>query len=198
MPILGLTLLFCSDYLLAKSTKLNARLGMASFTSTSQATPAGGTVQSTGAPEFTYNFFLKPHLAIYLGADFFPAKQEGGVSLWGIKMGAKYYFYHLGVPIVRKTKEIESVSYKRWSAYGLGEVKQYNYFLGTNPSITNNEIEEKGTFFNYNIGLGVDYRINTEWDLNFEISNPILTQASTDDRINYSGRVILMGLGYHF
>lgn len=185
---------FFSGQVFATDLKIKtiARANALILQSTSQA-GSGGNYTKILAPDLSVLAHLNEKFALGMGIDFYYSKSN--LDFWGQRIFARRYFYGSGIPMTIKTENMEANTIEKFAFYWGGEFKRITYSLGSNKDLIQN-YELEGNFYNINGILGGDYRINSEYEINTEISYTAIALTATDNRIKANSLIVGVGVSY--
>lgn len=146
-------------------------------------------------PDLEFLTFWTSQNAFNIGTDLYFNYSDGSVSLFGVKLGYRHYYWGVGYPEIVHTEYIQGEGLTKYAGYYGIELKRYTYFLGSNV-LEENDFEQNGTFYNFNILTGIDYKLSRSLELNGEISYTLMPLASSDDRIKLSAIILYFGIAF--
>lgn len=146
-------------------------------------------------PDLSTNYFLAPKHSLGVGLDAY--FNLNALNLWSVRIYYNYYFKGQGHAMISENEhfKIEEMSKSSW--YMGPEIRNYHYFLTTEQEaklfINNENIDNTGSYFNFCIKLGYEYRLNQTYAFNLEASQGLASLASSDDRFNNKGSLLIFG-----
>ncbi|HLE10242.1 MAG: hypothetical protein A2504_04920 [Bdellovibrionales bacterium RIFOXYD12_FULL_39_22] len=172
--------------------KLSFRFANGLFYQTNTLYSQGSTLALL-SPDLNLLYFWNPRHSVGLGGDLYFNYTAGNIALYGMRGNYRWYFKGEGYPQKNIHPMLEVSSISSYAFYAGGALKKYEYYLGGNSS-EESSFEQRGSFFDLDACVGIDYRIGNTTELNFELNFSLLALASTDDRIRMGNALVLFGI----
>lgn len=191
-------ILFCVNSLGAEnqySSQLLLRTGFGSFANTgTQAGSSGG----TGGFNLQYISYLNSRLAYGFGYQAQFDLNTKSIPISGLEIIGRIHFWNQGTVVTTKSAWGELETHAQYAPYFGMLYGKRQFFLGPDKESSDTTKQLAGEHSVINAGLGLDYRLSRNFELNAEYLTSVLTFTTTDPRVKIGESVLWLGLGYIF
>lgn len=121
----------------------------------------------------------------------------GTTSLYAFGANYRYYFHGVGSYLETNTPELSIKTKTKWSSFFNVAINKYTYFLGKNK-VDETRFDQNGSFFNFDLGVGTEYDISSDFRIFTDLNYTLLSFASSDDRVKFKGVLFSVGIMKEF
>lgn len=160
----------------------------------SNAGTRGGSSTTIGGLNLVFLYFPLSQIAVGAGysAQFDFGKSTMPVS--GPFITGRYYVDGSGTRVLHQETDFTQEHHDNLSFYTGATLASCSYYLGSNRSITTDELT--GSFLTLDALAGMDFRINPHFEFNLEGNLGLFAFSGSDDRYRIKNMVAQIGLSY--
>lgn len=159
---------------------------------------SGGAASGGAGFDLSGTAFLTPRLSIGLGYSSSFNFSQSSMPINGYYLQGRYYYLRDGTRVQDRSTWGEMVSHPDMTPYVGMSYQKTNYYLGKDPLGTKAADSLAGTYASGLLSLGLDYRIDSQFEWNLEGAYSLFTFAASDERVRIQSMGVYMGLNFLF
>lgn len=159
---------------------------------------SGGSTSGGSGFNFAFTSFLTSELSVGVGYATSFNLTQNTMPTSGYYLQGRYYFMRPGTRVQESASWGTSSMHAGWTPYvGLAYQKN-SYYLGSDPLGTKASDSLAGSYSTGIASVGLDYRIDSQFEWNVEGTYSLLTFAASDERIRIQHMGVFFGINFLF
>ena len=177
------------------SSKLLLRTGAGQLSNTGT---QAGSAASVGSLNLQFLKYLNSKWSLIFGymAEF--DVSNGSTPINGMEIGSRYYIWNKGTQMQESSSWGHHSQRSLLATYTSFLYGKRQFYLGQDYQSNDATSTLKGEYAVLNAGIGLDYYLSRNYELNFEVSTSAISFASSDARVNLSETFLWFGVSYVF
>jgi len=171
--------------------KVQLRLGAGQITNYGT---EGGSAITLSNLQISGSLYVQPKLAFTVGYQINLDLKNGSLPISGILVSGRYYFMGQGTLRAQDWMSMTSSTRSGVSAYGTLEFAQRSFFFAKTDG-DGNPADITGTSYALNGGVGMDFRLSPNVDINAELNMTGFTFAASNPGYRFGALLLYVGVG---